>query len=208
MTSSNKPPSKLLKKTHADRSLRPFFGVIHEAVTEGYADYERHYGEQARVHRTNTTRSLRRDHIVDRLRNSLPSESFSVVETDGTTYFDTPSGYRIVSRKLDSSHNIAQNYTALAKNIQANKQAQNGENRAYIYLGYIDPPVPDEMPEVHFVCPKGIGVREAWSIPVLPPADEKKSDNVVRGPDQPSPSQDARNLVRPKHKKDTTRKNG
>ncbi|WP_125910988.1 hypothetical protein [Granulibacter bethesdensis] len=208
MTSLNKPPSELLKKSYADPYLRPFFGLIHEAVIGGYSDYEHHYDEQARVHRANTVRSLRRDHIVNRLRNSLPSQFFSVVETAGTTYFDTPSGYRIVVRKLDRSHHISQNRTGLAKEIQANKQAQNGENCAYIYLGYIDPILPGGTPEVYFVCPKGIDVGEAWSILVLPPADENRGDKVVRGPDQPSSSLDARNWVRLKHKKDTTQKNG
>lgn len=191
----------LKHKTKASRLLKPYYEAFHECVVKGFNDYEEKYSKVSYLHRSNTERSIKRDHIVQRLRDRLPS-AFNVVNDHGTTFFDIKN-YRLVVRKFNASKKISQNWTRLAKNIQRNKKSQTG-GEIYLYLGYMDP-VPGEDPEVLIVCPKGLDVREAWSLEVTPPSREDRAAEVTPYPTNRSGGGET--LVRVKQKR-TKKANG
>lgn len=144
------------------------FGTLYECVIEGVRDYYREYAAQAYLHRVTTRRSIIRDHIVNRLRESLSEQrGVEILNRHGTTLFGLVSEFLLKAHKLSAEKRIAlndnQHSLAFQENVvEACLPGEEFEGATALYIGYVPNRMDPLTPQVFLVCPKADG--HEWAL--------------------------------------------
>lgn len=184
-----------------ERLMPIFYHAAVKGVREVLDDYPRH----GHKHRTNTRRSIVRDHIVDHLRADLMTDpEVSIKEKNQTTYFGICSEFRLLAKRATPDGLVALNSNQSSFAFQDNRQsimfasADLPADTTNIYLSYSDNPIDPREPFVYLICPKEDGYH--WRIEIEPPAaaevveikrdtppDDGDDMELIRIPEQPKP---------------------
>jgi hypothetical protein len=184
-------------KEQALATLATLLDEFHSSATLGVRDQRGMYPDTGHVHRLTTKRSLARDHIVDRLRQSLDGHAdVRIDDSNQTTYFHLFGEYRMLVKKADEVGSVSLTGTQTSFDFQANAQLVLDPDVipevTNLYLSYVPNEIDPENPSVLLVCPTDGGFH--WIHELEP----RRGSGIVGeiGPAVPPDSGDGDQLVR------------
>jgi hypothetical protein len=190
-------------KDHSQQALKEVTDALYRATVGGVRAIYTDYPNTAHLHRTNTRRSLARDHIVHLLRAELTDHPrVTISDRNQTTYFcfRCPNcelcNYQILVKKCDEFGAVALERTQASLDFQRNVEPDLFEYEVTnLYLGYVPNPADPTEPAVYLICPTEGGYDWAWELEPaagaiagevggagVPPADD--GDDLVRIPQE------------------------
>jgi hypothetical protein len=164
--------SYTISKEEARELLIPFAQSFYEAITGGFQDYKTYDSGRGHIHNKTVKSNLVRSYVVDRLKKLvIENSNLRLIEKQRMLVVAIGDKLRVRFKKLDKKYRSQNVRTKQSLEFRNRTITFNGQQALPMDAGWRVDRLYNEISDVHFVCPDGVG--NLWRIPLTDLAAQK-----------------------------------